>query len=235
MIFLLSNGGTLPFDNYFLAEVYFPVKQEKQVKLKIFANVVRGEGEVKCTSVTMKEHSAETALFVGNGDRVAFLGDSITKAGDRYAGYVNLVVSGLKANGITVDKIPAGVSGNKSHQMLARLDESVLSRNPQIMLLSCGVNDVWHGPRGVELPEYKRNITAIVEKAQRAGVKVVILTATMIREDAGNDFNKKLVAYNNFLRTLRRRKNVCSSISMPRCRNRSLISNAPTAIFPAIS
>ena len=45
MIFLLSNGGTLPFDNYFLAEVYFPVKQEKQVKLKIFANVVRGEGE----------------------------------------------------------------------------------------------------------------------------------------------------------------------------------------------
>ena len=45
MIFLLSNGGTLPFDNYFLSEVYFPVKQEKQVKLKIFANVVRGEGE----------------------------------------------------------------------------------------------------------------------------------------------------------------------------------------------
>ena len=45
MIFLLSNGGVLPFDNYFLAEVYFPVKQEKQVKLKIFANVVRGEGE----------------------------------------------------------------------------------------------------------------------------------------------------------------------------------------------
>ena len=74
------------------------------------------------------------------------------------------------------------------------------------MLLSCGVNDVWHGPRGVELPEYKRNITAIVEKAQSAGVKVVILTATMIREDAGNDFNKKLVAYNNFLRTLAQEK-----------------------------
>jgi hypothetical protein len=74
------------------------------------------------------------------------------------------------------------------------------------MLLSCGVNDVWHGERGVELPEYKQNITAIVEKAQAAGVKVVILTATMIREDADNDLNKKLVAYNDFLRELAKEK-----------------------------
>ena len=35
----------LPFDNYFYTEESFTVKQEKQVKLKIFANIVRGEGE----------------------------------------------------------------------------------------------------------------------------------------------------------------------------------------------
>ena len=35
----------LPFDNYFYTEESFTVKQEKQVKLKIFANIIRGEGE----------------------------------------------------------------------------------------------------------------------------------------------------------------------------------------------
>ena len=50
--------------------------------------------------------------------------------------------------------------------MLARLKRDVLDKKPQIMTLSCGVNDVGHGKRGVELPDFKKNITAIVEQAQ---------------------------------------------------------------------
>ena len=189
------------------ASIQFSARNdERKLRLHI---VARGEGEVICDSITVKKHGAAPqsgTLFVNAGDRIAFLGDSITKGGNRDGGYINLVMDGLRVNGIAADKIPAGVSGNKSNQMLARLDRDVLSKKPQIMLLSCGVNDVWHGARGVELPEYKQNITAIVEKAQAAGVKVVILTATMIREDAGNDLNKKLVAYNEFLRELAKEK-----------------------------
>jgi hypothetical protein len=70
------------------------------------------------------------------------------------------------------------------------------------MTLSCGVNDVWHGANGVPLEDYKKNITEIVDKAQAAGVKVVILTSTMIGEDQSNPNNQKLVGYNEFLRTL---------------------------------
>jgi lysophospholipase L1-like esterase len=70
--------------------------------------------------------------------------------------------------------------------MLARLDKDVLSKKPQWMTLSCGVNDVWHGPRGVPLDDamaksgtyddkvatrgtYKKNITAIIDQATAAG------------------------------------------------------------------
>ena len=52
-----------------------------------------------------------------------------------------------------------------------------------------------------------RNITAIVKKVQAAGVEVCILTATMIKEDAGNAFNKQLIPYNEFLRQLAKEKN----------------------------
>src|SRR5690606_34730978 len=65
---------------------------------------------------------------------------------------------------------------------------------------------IWHGERGVTLEEYKKKITAIVDQAQAAGVKVMILTATMIGEDQANANNQKLVPYNEFLRELAKEK-----------------------------
>ncbi|MEZ0216125.1 MAG: SGNH/GDSL hydrolase family protein, partial [Rariglobus sp.] len=96
--------------------------------------------------------------------------------------------------------IGAGVSGHKSDQMLARLDSDVLSKKPTWMTLSCGVNDVWHGAKGVPLDAYKTNITAILDRCQQAGVKVVILTATQIKLPITSPENVKLADYNAFLR-----------------------------------
>jgi collagenase-like PrtC family protease len=67
---------------------------------------------------------------------------------------------------------------------------------------------VWHGKRGVDLASYKKNIAEIVDKAQAAGVKVILLTSTMIREDQGNDLNRKLLPYNEFIKVLAKEKNV---------------------------
>ncbi len=140
---------------------------------------------------------------VKTGEKIAFLGDSITQGGANNAsGYVRLVINGLEANGIKATMIPAGISGHKSNQMLERLDKDVISKKPDWMTLSCGVNDVWHGANGVPLDAYKKNITTIVDRAQAAGIKVMILTATMIREDATNSENQQLAPYNTFLRTL---------------------------------
>lgn len=159
-------------------------------------------GVILC-ALSQPLYCADDDLAIKNGQKIAFLGDSITSQGAASpSGYVRLVISGLAANGIKAEAIPAGVSGNTSKDMLNRLEKSVLSQKPDWMTLSCGVNDVWHGPTGVELEPYKVNISSIVDRAQAAGIKVMILTATMIREDQGNDLNKKLVSYNEFLRKL---------------------------------
>ena len=146
-------------------------------------------------------------IAVRSGDKIAFLGDSITARGNQPAGYVNMVIETLAANGIKAVKIPAGISGNKSNQMLNRLDKDVIAKAPRIMTLSCGVNDVWHGKRGVSLKDYKKNICAIVDKAQQSGIQVYILTATMITENPEAPNNQKLAAYNDFLRSLAKEKN----------------------------
>jgi lysophospholipase L1-like esterase len=105
--------------------------------------------------------------------------------------------------------------------MLARLEKDVLSKKPQWMTLSCGVNDVWHGANGVPLndaaaaagtftsrpnePEkgtYEKNITQIINQAAAAGARPVVLTATVIKEDLDSAENAKLAPYNDFLRKL---------------------------------
>ena len=142
------------------------------------------------------------------GQKVAFMGDSITAQGAGQGGYVVLVAEALEANGKKIEVIPAGVSGNTSKDMLARLDRDVLSKKPDWMTLSCGVNDVWHGAAGVDLETYKTNITSIIDQATKAGIKVVILTPTMIMEDPTNAFNQKLTAYIQFLQTLAKEKHL---------------------------
>ncbi len=150
--------------------------------------------------------SAET--LVKSGETVAFLGDSITAGGAATpGGYVRLVESGLKANGVDIKVIPAGIGGHKSDQMLQRLP-GILAQKPDWLTLSCGVNDVWHGKNGVSLEDYKTNITAIVDQCKAAGVNVVILTATQIGLPIGNDNNIKLDGYNAFLRDLAKERDL---------------------------
>ena len=139
--------------------------------------------------------------LIKQGEKIAFLGDSITQLGNsKPVGYVNLVMKGLEVAGIPAVKIPAGISGNKSPQMKGRLQRDVLDKKAQFMTFSCGVNDVWHGANGVPLPDYCANVSNIFDRCAEAGVKVIVLTATMIGEDPNNANNKKLVAYNDFLR-----------------------------------
>lgn len=144
---------------------------------------------------------------IKSGEKVAFMGDSITQGGqNNHTGYVQLIARGLAANDVKIEVIGAGISGHKSNDMLGRLENDVLNKKPQWMTLSCGVNDVWHGERGVALPDYQKNITAIVDKAQAAKIKVIILTSTMIHENPESPENKKLAPYNDFLRKLAKEK-----------------------------
>jgi len=144
-----------------------------------------------------------------SGQKVAFLGDSITAYGYNHpSGYVQLVAKALEKEGFPITVISAGVSGHTSKDMLARVDKDVIDKKPDWMTLSCGVNDVWHGANGVPFEQYQTNITDIVTKAQTAGIKVIILTSTMILEDQSNEFNQKLTQYNDFLKSLAKEKGI---------------------------
>ena len=139
-------------------------------------------------------------------DKVAFLGDSITAQGWSNAhGYVRLVVAGLQVNGVEITPLPAGIGGHKSDDMLARLERDVLAKRPDWVTISCGMNDVIHGAKGLPLDRYSANMTAIVERCQQAGIKVALFTTTTAGAwDSAQ--SKQLGQYSDFLRGLAKEK-----------------------------
>ena len=172
--------------------------------------------------------SGRAEILVKNGETIAFLGDSITELGWIHAaGYVKLTISGLEANGIKTMVIPAGRTGQKSDEMLARLGREILSKKPDWLTLSCGVNDVWHGSNGIPLDRFQTNIMALIDRAQTAHIKVVLLTATGIGEDLDNFNNKKVAGYNAVLRLLAKQKN-CLLADVNADFRKALKSNAAT-------
>lgn len=150
-------------------------------------------------------------IMVKDGDTLAFLGDSITQRGQTNPdGYVNLILRALASEGVNVKSVRAGISGNKSNDMLGRLEKDVLAKNPRWMTLSCGVNDVWHQDRGrgVSLEDYKRNITQILDACAASNCTVIVLTATMFEKPnpAEDHHNVKLAPYNAWLREEAKRR-----------------------------
>lgn len=150
--------------------------------------------------------------------RIVCLGDSITQFGDGPGGYVWLFRHYLNAlyPSQNIEVINAGISGNKSTDMIGRFQRDVLDKKPDLVTISVGVNDVWHGfydnhplgdgPRGVPLDVYTKNVDDMVARAQAAGAKVVIVSATVIYEDLGNRLNEKAKPYNAALKEIAKKR-----------------------------
>ena len=108
----------------------------------------------------------------GSRRRIVFLGDSLT-AGyglDTDQSVPSLIQARLSKEGYRYDVVNAGVSGDTSAGGLSRLDWS-LSGNVAVLVIELGAND---GLRGLPVEALKRNLDAIITKARRRGIAVVL-------------------------------------------------------------
>ena len=135
------------------------------------------------------------------GDRIVFLGDSITAAGVRPDGYVTLTAKAIAAAcpalGVTV--IGAGISGHKVPDCQKRLDRDVIKKKPTIVLIYIGINDVWHWNRnrGTKKEDFDSGLRDLIKRINAAGARVILCTPTVIGEktDGSNTYDKMLDEY----------------------------------------
>ncbi|HVA89738.1 MAG TPA: GDSL-type esterase/lipase family protein, partial [Chloroflexota bacterium] len=90
--------------------------------------------------------------------------------------------------------------GNRSIDLLPRLERDVLVHQPDIVTLSIGVNDVWRAldspgqGRDVSLEIYQRAIADVLDALVAAGAVPVVLTTSVIGEQLDSEGNRRLGA-----------------------------------------
>ncbi|NOZ63826.1 MAG: hypothetical protein GXO71_02590 [Caldiserica bacterium] len=101
---------------------------------------------------------------------VVCLGDSLTSgvgasAGENYPSQLSKILNIKIKN--------AGIAGDTTSLALRRLDEDVIYKNPDLVIILLGGNDFIHR---VPLNETRKNIDAIVERLKKQGIMVILVS-----------------------------------------------------------
>src|SRR5689334_22347373 len=119
--------------------------------------------------------------------KVIFFGDSITQAGVNPGGYI-VKVGDLAAKdnqAAQFDFVGAGIGGNKVYDLYLRMDDDVLAKNPDVVVVYIGVNDVWHkatSGTGTDPDKFEKFYNAIIKKLKDRNIRVLISTPATIGE-----------------------------------------------------
>ncbi len=152
--------------------------------------------------------------------KVIFFGDSITQAGVEKTGYITVLSDLLQKNGLNdrFDLIGAGIGGNKVYDLYLRLEEDVLSKKPDVVVIWIGVNDVWHkrlAGTGTDPDKFERFYQAIITILKAANIRVLLTTPAAVgeRTDHSNELDGDLNRYSTIIRNLAT-KNNCPLIDL---------------------
>jgi len=150
------------------------------------------------------------------GDRIVFLGDSITQGGGGPTGYVTLIEKALAGahKDLGIEVVNAGISGNKVADLRGRIDRDVIAKQPTVVVIYIGINDVWHGEhdpaRGTAAGAFEAGLRELIGKCKAAGARVVLCTPSVIGEKraGANALDAKLDAYAGITRWVAKEEKV---------------------------
>lgn len=129
---------------------------------------------------------------------IAFLGDSVTQGcfelytktdgnmetyfdkNSAYHRYIDSALSELFPN-VPVNIINAGISGDNAPNALKRVERDVLPFNPDLTVVSFGLNDCMQGVAGISA--YADALDKIFKKISGAGGEVIFMTPNMMNTE----------------------------------------------------
>jgi acyl-CoA thioesterase I len=130
--------------------------------------------------------------FAQTPPRLLVLGDSLSAGYNiqaREAFPVRLEAA-LRASGVDVTVVNAGVSGDTSAGGLSRVDWALGQRPPEFALVALGAND---GLRGIDVDAMERNLDRILERLKARGVKPM-LAGMLAPPNMGTEYRDRFAA-----------------------------------------
>jgi lysophospholipase L1-like esterase len=121
----------------------------------------------------------ENSFFFKKGDRIVFLGDSITEQ-YQYSSYIELYLT-TRFPDWNLVFINAGISGDTATGGARRFAEHVLAEKPTALTIDFGMNDARYGKFNEKLAEqYVKNTKAMLEAAKKAKVRVALVSPNAV-------------------------------------------------------
>ena len=101
--------------------------------------------------------------------------------------------------------IGAGIGGNKVYDLYLRMDNDVLVKEPDVVVIYIGVNDVWHkssSGTGTDADKFEKFYQAIIDKLKAKNIRVILCTPAAIgeRTDFSNPQDGDMNGYSNIIR-----------------------------------
>jgi len=105
---------------------------------------------------------------------ILVFGDSLSAAyGIAQArGWVSLLAERVKREHPDYIVVNASISGDTSSGGAARIAKSLQQHRPAVLILELGAND---GLRGLPIAQMKQNLSQIIQQAQKAGARVLLV------------------------------------------------------------
>lgn len=148
-----------------------------------------------------KEANMQLAATENMGNRVVFMGNSITE------GWSNANPDFFKEN----PYINRGIGGQTTPQMLLRFKQDVIDLKPKIVVILAGTNDIAGNTGPMTLEQIRDNILSMVQLAEANNIIPIVcsvLPAYNYPWRPGLAPNVKIPALNELLKAMARAQNV---------------------------
>lgn len=143
-----------------------------------------------------RNENAAVPSAAANGDRVVFMGDSITDAWGRTRGKETF----FPGKGY----INRGISGQTTPQMLIRFRPDVLALKPKVVVILAGTNDIAGNTGPETLEDIEGNLASMAQLAAANNIKVVFSsvmpTCDYIKLQSDRRPNEKIIALNAWIK-----------------------------------
>ncbi len=146
--------------------------------------------------------------------KIVFFGDSITEAGRNFSdpndlgtGYVKFAEAKLRLlyPDSPFEIVNRGVGGDKTADLLARVQRDVVAEAPDFVVLQVGVNDVWARFAGgaiVSPEEFRNNYAALLDKISATGAKLLLIQPFALAMSDKKRFRPYLETFNGIIHEL---------------------------------
>lgn len=136
--------------------------------------------------------------------KVIFFGDSITELGVKPNGYITQLKEIYSQKNENVELIGSGISGDKVYDLYLRVEQDVIAKKPDVVVIWIGVNDVWHKSllgTGTDADKFEKFYNAIIKKLQQNNIQVFVCTPAVIGERTDlNELDQELDKYAAIIR-----------------------------------